>query len=209
VDIDGAGQAVPRGLFGWVGRPAARLLKWESTAAHDVAEGEHRAYCRLSSPVTHRRTVVLEKSRHCIIVDDLGGRGEHRVESRFQFAPMTVTIDSNLWVRAIRSPSAGLFLHAFASVPLKGSVLEGEVDPAQGWVSTDYGVHEPAPVLLYSVVARLPVRIVTVLVPTDDPLGPVPTILPLTERGELLGVVLEGGQEIRCADGCRRGPEAS
>lgn len=209
IDIDGAGQAVPRGPFGWVGRPAARLLHWESTAVRDVAEGEHRAYCRLSSPVTHRRKVMLEKSRHCIVVDDLGGHGEHRVEIRFQLAPMPVTIDPSLWVRAIRSRTAGLFIHAFAGVPLKGSVLEGEIDPPQGWLSTDYGLHEPAPLLLYSAVARLPMRIVTVLVPTDDPLGPPPAISPLTERGELLGVVLAGGQEIRCADGRRRGLEAS
>ncbi len=209
IDIDGAGQAVPRGPFGWVGRPAARLLHWESTAGRVVAEGEHHAYRRLSSPVTHRRKVMLEKSRHCIVVDDLDGRGEHRVEIRFQFAPMAVTIDPSLWVRAIRSRTAGLFVHLFASVPLKGGVLEGEIDPPQGWLSTDYGAHEPAPLLLYSAVARLPMRIVTVLVPTDDPLGPPPGISPLTERGELLGVVLDGGREIRCADARRRGPEAS
>ncbi len=209
IDIDGAGQAVPRGPFGWVSRPAARLLHWESTAARDVAEGEHRAYCRLSSPVTHRRRVIFEKSRCCIVVDDLTGRGEHRVEIRFQFAPMPVTIDPSLWVRAVSSQAAGLFVHAFANVPLKGIVVEGEIDPSQGWLSTDYGLHEPAPLLLYAAVARLPMRIVTVLVPTDDPLGPPPAISPLTERGELLGVVLEGGHEIRCTDDRHRGREAS
>ncbi len=209
IDIDGAGQAVPRGPFGWVGRPAARLLHWESTETRDVAEGEHRAYCRLSSPVTHRRKVIFEKSRHCIVVDDLGGRGEHRVDLRFQFAPMPVTIDPSLWVRAVRSRAAGLFVHTFAIVPLKGSVVEGEIDPPQGWLSTDYGAHDPAPLLLYSAVARLPMRIVTVLVPTDDPLGPPPAISPLTERGEILGVVLEGGREVRCADGRSPGLEAS
>jgi hypothetical protein len=209
IDVDGAGQAVPRGPFGWVSRPHARLVRWESGDLRDVAEGEHRAYCRLPDPVIHRRKVILEKLRYCIVVDDLEGRAEHRVEVRFQFAPMTVTLDPSLLARAMRSPTAGLFIHAFATVPLKGAVLEGEMDPPQGWLSSDYGVHEPAPVLLYSAVARLPMRIVTVLVPTDDPLGPPPAISPLTERGELLGVVLEGGQEIRCTDGQRPVSEAS
>ena len=60
VDIDGAGQAVTRGPFGWVSRPSARLIRWESTASRDVAEGEHRAYGRLRDPVVHRRGVIFE-----------------------------------------------------------------------------------------------------------------------------------------------------
>ena len=207
IDIDGAGQAVPRGPFGWVSRPAARLVHWESTASRDVAVGEHRAYCRLPDPVMHRRKVVLEKSRHCIVVDDLDGRAEHRVEIRFQFAPMSVTLDPTQWARAVRSRVAGLFIHAFATVPLKASVLEGEIDPRQGWLSADYGQHEAAPLLLYSAVARLPIRIITVLIPTNDPLGSPPTVSPLAEHGELLGVVFDGSREVRCTDDHRLASE--
>jgi hypothetical protein len=199
VDVDGVGQAVTRGPFGWVSRPRAELVRWESTASRDVAEGEHRAYGRLRDPVVHRRRVIFEKSRHCIVVDDLDGRAEHRVDVRFQFAPMSVVLDTSPWARAFRSPGAGLLIHSLATVPLKSSLLEGEIDPRQGWLSTDYGVHEPAPLLLYSAVARLPIRIITVLIPTDDPLGLLPPVSRLVERGELLGVVLDGGRELRCA----------
>jgi hypothetical protein len=200
VDVDGVGQAVTRGPFGWVSRPGAHLVRWESTANRDVAEGEHRAYGRLRDPVVHRRRVIFEKLRHCIVVDDLDGRAEHRVDVRFQFAPMSVVLDSSLWARAVRSPDAGLLIHSFATVPLKSSLLEGEIDPRQGWFSSDYGVHEPAPLLLYSAVAHLPIRIITVLIPTDDPLGPLPPVSPLAEGGELVGVVLDGGREVRCVD---------
>ena len=197
VDIDGAGQAVPRGPFGWVSRPVARLVQWESSASLDVAVGEHRAFSRLADPVTHRRRVILSKSRECIVVDDLEGRAEHRVDLRFQFAPMSLTLDPTLWVRAVSTPTAGLFVHSFATVPLKATVLEGELDPRQGWLSADYGCHEPAPLLLYSAVARLPLRILTVLIPTDDPAGPVPSVSAISEDGELRGVVLDGRREIR------------
>jgi hypothetical protein len=199
VDIDGAGQAVTRGPFGWANRPAAHLIRWESTASRDVAEGEHRAYGRLRDAVVHRRKVIFEKSQHCIVVDDLEGRAEHRVDVRFQFAPMSVTIDTGLWARAVRSPAAGLFIHCFATVPLKSSLLEGEIDPRQGWLSADYGKHEPAPLLLYSAVARFPIRMITVLIPTDAPLGLPPSVSPLVQHGELLGVVFDGGREVRCA----------
>jgi hypothetical protein len=198
VDVDGAGQAVPRGPFGWMSRPGARLVQWESTASRDVAVGEHRAYGRLADPVTHRRKVIRESSRQCIVVDDVDGRAEHQVDIRFQFAPMPVRLDSTLWIRAVRAPTAGLFIHAFATVPLKATVLEGELDPRQGWLATDYGRHGPAPVLVYSAVARLPLRIITVLIPTDDPVGPPPSVSPLYVRGELVGVVCDGHREIRC-----------
>jgi hypothetical protein len=200
VDIDGVGQAVPRGPFGWVSRPAARLVHWESSASRDIAVGEQRAYGRLADPVIHRRKVVLEKSRLCIVVDDLDGRAEHRVDLRFQFAPMAVTLDPSLWVRAVKTPTAGLFIHAFASVPLKASVLEGELDPRQGWLSPDYGRHAPAPVLVYSAVAPLPLRIITVFIKTDDPVAPPPAVSALIEHGELLGVVLDGHREVRCTE---------
>lgn len=201
VDIDGAGQAVPRGTFGWEQRPSARLVQWESTAGRDVAVGEHRAYCRLADPVTHRRKVILEHGRRCVVVDDLDGRAEHRVDLRFQFVPMAVTLDPTLWVRAVKTPTAGLFIHAFAGVPMKAAVLEGDLDPRQGWLSTDYGRHAPAPVLVYSAVARLPLRIITVLIPTDDPVAPPPSVSPLVEHGELVGVVFDGRHEVRCTEG--------
>ena len=200
VDIDGAGQAVPRGPFQWASRPAASLVRWESTVGRDVAVGEHRAYCRLADPVIHRRQVILEKGRHCIVVDDLDGRAEHRVDLRFQFAPMSVTLDAGLWARATRNARAGVIVHALATVPLKASLLEGETDPRQGWISSHYGDHQPAPLLLYSTVARLPVRIITLLIPTDDPLGPLPTVSALLENGALVGALLDGSREIRVTE---------
>lgn len=200
VDIDGAGQAVPRGPFGWKSRPGARLVRWDPGVDRDVAVGEHRAYCRLADPVTHRRMVILAKARQCVVVDDLDGRAEHRVDLRFQFAPMSLTLDPTLWARATRTSTAGLFVHAFATVPLKAMILEGEMDPRQGWICTDYGRREPAPLLLYSAVARLPLRIITVLIPTDDPGGPSPAVSAITEGGELVGVVFDGDREIRCTE---------
>ena len=109
------------------------------------------------------------------------------------------------WIRfnivgAAKTPTAGLFIHAFASVPLKASLFEGELDPRQGWLSAGYGLHAPAPVLVYSAVARLPVRIITVLIPTDEPGAPPPSVSALVEHGELLGLLLDGHREIRCSE---------
>ena len=79
---------------------------------------------------------------------------------------------------------------------MKGDVVAGETAPIQGWVSPDYGVRRPAPALVYSAVARLPLRIATLLLPVEDPAaepppvslllgeGPGPVALRLEDRGE-------------------------
>jgi hypothetical protein len=193
IEIDEVGQAGPRGPFGWVDRPAAQIIRWASTPALDTATAEHHAYGRLPDPVVHRRTVLLAKPRYCVIVDDLAGAAEHRVRLRFQFAPMSVTLDPSSWVRAGRGTQEGLLIHAFSTTALKLSILEGETDPRQGWVAADYGDHHPAPMLVYSVTAPLPVRIVTLLLPTDTLLASPPSVSPVTEGGWIRGLVLDDG----------------
>ncbi len=195
VEIDDVGQAVPQGPFGWVSRPRARITRWTSTPELDAAAAEHHAYGRLPDAVVHRRAVFLVKPRYCVIVDDLAGAAEHLVRLRFQFAPMSVTLDPSGWVRAGRGTQKGLLLHAFSTSTLKAAILEGETDPRQGWVASDYGKHQPAPMLVYSVTAALPVRIVTLLLPTDTLLASPPSVSPVTEGGWIHGLAFDAGLE--------------
>ena len=201
IEIDQVGQAVPRGAFSWMSRPVAGLTRWTSTATLDIAVAEHRAYLRLPDPVTHRRTVVLRKGHYAVVVDELEGVAEHRVALRFQFAPMSVILDPSGWVRAGRGSERGLLLHAFASATLKAAVHEGETDPKEGWISSAYGQQEPAPVLIYSVTTVLPMRVVTLLFPTDTLSASPPVVSPLIADGTLCGLVLEDGRDIFRVDG--------
>src|SRR5207253_1361162 len=165
VTLDGLSQAVPSGPFGWRARPRARLRRWQSTDALDFVDAEHAAYRRLADPVVHRRRILFVKPRYWIIVDDLEGAAEHRLDLRFQFAPVEVSVDPTLCARAHRPDARGLLVRPLSTVPLKGEVREGEVDPREGWISPDYGQRRPAPMLVYSAVTRLPNRIVTLLLP--------------------------------------------
>lgn len=198
VEVDGVGQAAPRGAFGWVSRPRAHLVRWISSPALDVAIAEHHAYERLPDPVVHRRTVWYAKARYCLVVDDLEGAAEHRITLRFQFAPMSVTLDTRGWVRA--GSGRGLLVNAFATTTLKAAILEGETDPKQGWVSADYGTHEAAPALLYSTTGILPIRVITLLLPTDSLSERPPSVSPLTDGAWLRGLVLHDGREILRVD---------
>jgi len=200
VEIDHVGQALPVGLFGWRDRPRARITRWASTPDFDSVTAEHSAYTRLSDPVIHRRTVHFKKLRYCVVVDDLEGFAEHRVSLRFQFAPMSVIIDSSGWIRAGRDTAHGLFLRAFATSALEAAICEGELEPKQGWVSSDYGCHEPAPMVVYSLTARLPVRLITLLIPIDDRLASPPSVCLCVEDGCLHGLTFDDGREVIRAD---------
>lgn len=196
VAIDGVGQATPAGPFAWGARPRVRLRRWVSTEAYDLADAEHDGYRCLSDPVCHRRRVLFVKPRYWVVVDDLEGAAEHRFELRFQFAPMRVTVGPDLWARAYGRRGHGLLIRTFATVPLKAEILEGALASVQGWVSPDYGQRRPAPVLIYSAVAHLPLRIVTLLLPAGGPLASPPAVSPLMERGPgPVGLVFANSQE--------------
>lgn len=169
VMVDGLDQAVPDGPFKWQQRPRARLRRWVSTETFDLADADHDAYHRLPDPVTHRRRVFFAKPRYWVVVDDLEGRAEHRIDLRFQFAPMTVKLCPDGWLVARKSTGRECRLLVSATAPLKTTLVMGEQDPIQGWVSPDYGWREPAPAVVYSTVGRLPLRIVTLIFPVDNP----------------------------------------
>jgi len=201
VIVDGLPQAEPAGPFAWKEKPVARLRRFFTSDDVDFADAEHDAYGRLSDPVRHRRRLLFVKPRFFIIVDDLDGREEHRVELRFQFGPMVVTVDPEMWARAYGPGRHDLRIRPLATVPLSAEVREGETGPIQGWVSPDYGRRLAAPVLIYRAVTRLPVRIVTLLLPCDRPSEAPPSVLPLLRDDRLAGLRLDSsGESFRFDD---------
>ena len=176
VEVDGRPQAVPEGPFRWRHRPAACLRRFVSTEHYDYADADHDAYGRLPDPVRHRRRVIFARRRYWVLVDDLEGEAEHRIELRFQFAPLPVSMDDDSWARARGAGGGGLLLRAFARIPLQASLLCGESAPFQGWISPAYGRAVPAPLLVYRTQGRLPLRIVTLLYPIASSLDPPPRV---------------------------------
>jgi hypothetical protein len=195
VTVDGVGQALPAGPFAWHATPGARLRRYASDDHLGYADAEHGAYLRLPDPVVHRRRVLFLKPRFIVIVDDLEGKAEHRIDNRFQFAPLRAE-RRNGWLRATGPRGSGLLMRSFANVELTTRIAEGSEIPAQGWVSPDYGQRRPAPVTTVTAEARLPVRMITLLVPTPDGSGLPPEVAPL-RRGDRwpVGLVFDGGRE--------------
>ena len=192
VVVDGQDQAQPAGPFAWKDMPRARLTRWLSTPAYDLAVAEHDAYRRLADPVRHRRSLLFVKPRFWILLDELIGAAEHHVDLRFQLAACRAELDPTSWVRIASPDGTGMLIRTFGSVPLKTALVEGETEPRQGWVSPDYGRLEPAPALLVSATACLPVRMVTLCWPTRDPLGRPPAVEPVLDGRVLVGLRVDG-----------------
>jgi len=168
VMVDGKSQSQPAGPFAWRSPCAANLLRWVSNDSFAYADAEHDAYRVLPDPVSHRRRVAFIKSRYWVVIDDLAGAASHRIDVRFQFAPMPVRIDDAGWVRASRNGRDGLLLRAFTSTPFEAAVREGCREPMEGWVSPHYGQLQPAPAVVYSATTGLPMRIMTLLWPAEN-----------------------------------------
>jgi heparinase II/III-like protein len=207
VMVDGESQAVPAGPFGWQERPGARLDRWSSTDTTDLADAFHEGYARLPSPMRHRRRVLWVKPRYWVLVDDLEGGAEHEIELRFQFAPLDVTLEPSLWARARDLRGHGLLVRPFSSARLKAEVRVGDLAPIEGWVSHDYGRRRAAPVLIYSAVTRLPLRIVTLLWPIQDGGAAPPDVSPVLDAGSaLVGLAFgDDGETIVFRDEAARG----
>jgi len=195
VVVDRQSQALPAGPFSWrKRRPSAKLLEWRSAPAFDYADAAHDAYRRLRDPVTHRRRVMFVKPRYWVVVDDLEGADVHQVDLLFQFARADISRTAGEWDRVTASDGLGLFIRPFSITPLQLTKQEGEVEPIRGWVSPDYGLRVPAPLLCYSTVVRLPLRITTLLVPVGSDEAAPPDVVPMFEEGDM-GLMLDGGRE--------------
>lgn len=192
VMMDGRGQAEPNGPFSWHSRPSAHLLNCTSRPGCCMAEAEHDAWGSLEDPVIHRRRVVFIDKHYWLIIDDLSGRTEHRIDLRYQFAPMPAEAEDHGWVRA-RGKASALLVKAFSNVPLATTIAQGQLFPPVGWYSPNYGQKVPAPALTFSAIAVLPLRIVTLLYPLSDPQAAAPAVAAQMEADTAGGN--EGGHQ--------------
>ena len=137
-----------------------RDVEWQSDAERDLFVGSHDGYRRLSQPVDHTRRVTFDKVKRWWRIDDsVSGTGEHLVEVFFH-PGVGVEIEGR--AARLRAPRADLWLF-----PARETTLRQE----DGWISTGYGLRQPAPVLVYAVRAVVPLHLRTdlVLVPLGTP----------------------------------------
>lgn len=196
VTLDGVSQAWPTGPFSWRDRPRAQLRNWVLSEWFDFVSADHEAYGRPGDTIRHRRRVLFVRREFWLVVDDIEGSGEHRVEQRFQFAPLPVTLEPSGWVRARGNAGDCLWLRSQAAVPLAVEAQVGASQPVAGWVSPNYGQRLPAPIVICSARARLPLRIVTLLLPLEGTVQAPPEVALVPGLdGVPAGIILGPGNE--------------
>jgi len=199
VTIDGHSQSEPAGPFGWRRRPRVRLREWHSTPELDFVDADHNAFGVGGDTLVHRRRVLFVKPRYWIVVDDLIGTSRHQVNLTFQFAPMQVTLGPNRWARAQTPGGRALWVGPFTSAALRTTLKSGEMHPIRGWIATDYGRRQPAPMLTYSSNAALPWRVLTLLLPDGEGLASPPAVRVIYDnQGLPSGLLFERtGESVR------------
>jgi Heparinase II/III-like protein/Heparinase II/III N-terminus len=145
VELGGRNQSSDGGPFLWLRHARARQIRISD--AGDVAEwvADHDGYTTLSPPVTHRRSVALDREARTLrIVDEVDG-GSHDVRLAFHLGPeVSARLSGNVaqlsWPGAVTPGVARLALPA----ELTWTLHRGETDPILGWYSPGLGRRVPA-----------------------------------------------------------------
>src|SRR5258707_4883919 len=171
VRVDSLDQAETAGPFGWKHLPVVKVNRWLTGENFDLFSGSHNGYTRLSSPVWHLRHIFYLKPHFWLIRDVLAGRGAHRVELAWHFAPGALS--------AI--PGGAQFCNDQSRLALlftaRGNCSQ---EISQGWCSPIYGRKEPSPALRLNPYTHLPVEFVTLLIPAGES-GSSPGVLKTSE----------------------------
>jgi len=109
--------------------------------------GWHNGYHKLQDPVTHRRTIKLDKKQEIVTIDDyLEMKANHKVEQYFHLSPKchAEKVNKNTW----RITNAGKKIELVADDKLSCRVYTGSENPICGWFSNAYDQKLPIDTLV-------------------------------------------------------------
>lgn len=115
--------------------------------------------------VVHHREILFVDQRFWIVFDRLEGTGTHQIESRFQFAPGDLHLETDRVTT--RFGDANLLLVASGEWE-KRQVEVGQQEPERsGWYSASYNRIEPSPTLSLATTQQLPWSCAVLLYPFE------------------------------------------
>ena len=146
VRVDGFNQSEIGGSFLWKTHAEA-----EGTTHFDrdveTFRGKHNGYERLSDPVTHERTVSLDKlGKRIVVQDHLRCKGGHSVEQFWHFSEDCKVVFDGPHKIIVTNSGAFIEMHFGEAVSLQ--MLKGESSPPFGCVSRKFGVKVPSIIII-------------------------------------------------------------
>jgi len=162
VRVDGRDQSEIGGSFLWLRKARARCERWSSDENFDELIASHDGYTRLADPVTHRRTIRLDKrQRHITVTDEIGCLEEHTVEVRWHFAESCSVHERDGKAIAEREGHRVTLGVAEGAATLR--LFRGDEAGPAGWVSRRFGLRTPATTAIWSARTRGALRLVTLI----------------------------------------------
>ena len=124
-----------------------RVEAWSRTQDRVVLVGSHDGFSRGGERIVVRRRFELDRRAHALeVTDEVQGSGRHEVETLVHLAPGREATVAGERVQV--SGGAEIVFSPGATVSVES-----------GWVSSQYGVREPAPVVRATASGELPARI--------------------------------------------------
>lgn len=170
VVVDGADQSETHDTFRWKTKANARLNKQLVLSGIEYIDGEHDGYDHIPHNITHRRRLVFIRPNYWIVLDELRGRGDHKFDFLYHFAPeaeLIVFDDERRGEVDCRASikESGLQMFLYGSSAVQAEALCGHTEPLQGWSSHQYGERRPSPVLKATLHGFAPSAMMTFLMP--------------------------------------------
>lgn len=137
ITIDGKDQSEMAGPFLWGHKAGSFIKEWIDTEESTKVTGEHDGYHRLKDPVTHRRTIELNKKESVIKISDfIEAQFTHEICQYFHLAPdcEVTQIEKNHW----RISNRGETIELILDDRFESGVLKGSDEPICGWASRRY-----------------------------------------------------------------------
>jgi uncharacterized heparinase superfamily protein len=207
VVVDGKDQSVLIGKDKVYRTAKTKLHRWITSDLFDLVDASHDGYERLSDPVNHRRLIFFVKPEYWVIVDYLSGNGRHDFDVFFHLMPgITVNFDkNNRAFEAVHSSGVCLAILPIPDCSWEPSIIQGQTNPIQGWVSLFSGEKVQAPTICYHQSTTTPALFAAILYPYRSADYPRPKVSQLSlslkkndlvSSSNLLGLKIETSDHI-------------
>jgi hypothetical protein len=171
-------------LFRMCNDARPKVIQWKTTREYDLFVGEHYGYMRLAEPVVHRRYIYFDKrDGYWVVRDSLLGKGCHTFRMTLHLPPVPIVAagmseDLRRRMESLRNPVLEQPAPINQSLAVRSQFAEGinllvvpvgaeevSLRIEEGWVSPQYGVRIPAPIVVYRQQCLCPAEFVTLLYP--------------------------------------------
>lgn len=160
VRVDESDQSTMAGNFMWKSKANARVEKWCTDSISDHLVASHDGYCRLSDPVTHKRSLQYFKDSKKILVKDyIICREKHSVEICWHFSNHCTVQAAHQTVTAMNGST--YINMRMVNNNCKPVIYSGRTTPPTGWISRRYGEKVPISTCLWAVTLEGTTELVT------------------------------------------------